>query len=598
MELSSSQNKLLQNNATRDNLDSTQRRLADLNEEVTNLNYLLEEEKTKRRLAEDRCTTQQDAYELRLRQRQEELETVSWSKTELEKSGANKDYEIEKLRQQLADGEARIKELQKEMSKVRSQFSTEISNLKLSYESQIHVSRTDIQRLAAQREDDTADLQLQKDRLEAERRNLEEELRSLRVSLSMAEEHRMRAEEEARSQRAVITEEGRRRRELESQVEGLLRQMDEENSQYTEELAQVMKSLQDKSEELAYTAHSLEEETRRRRTVEEGQSVLEQTMAQLQVKLTSSSMIATQLGECEEELQKMRLELERESRERSRVEQNMSRLQGRMKDLQAVRDGLESQVENLRKANQEEVSRRRDVETELENNTMAMADYNSTITALQQSQEHTSALEKRGEEERLRLQEELERSLRQNKTSAEQITQLSAELKALHQQHLQEQARGKEANLRSEGLYRTIEEKSKSLNENSVELQRLKEMTETQTKERLRLEAELRTTQHDKDELLRSKQGCDNELSSHISSLELQLQASERSNVDYRNLVSELSSERKKLTLETEKIQKQATEVHGSLAIRLLLFPNQTPNLDQVAISVFTQTSACMPEYL
>uniref|UniRef100_A0AAQ4QV92 Desmoplakin b n=1 Tax=Gasterosteus aculeatus aculeatus TaxID=481459 RepID=A0AAQ4QV92_GASAC len=564
VELSSSQNKLLQNNATRDNLDSTQRRLADLNEEVTNLNYLLEEEKTKRRLAEDRCSTLQDAYELRLRQRQEELETVSWSKTELEKSGANKDYEIEKLRQQLADGEARIKELQKEMSKVRSQFSTEISNLKLSYESQIHVSRTDIQRLAAQREDDTADLQLQKDRLEAERRNLEEELRSLQVSLSMAEEHRMRAEEEARSQRAVITEEGRRRRELESQVEGLLRQMDEENSQYTEELAQVMKSLQDKSEELAYTAHSLEEETRRRRTVEEGQSVLEQTMAQLQVKLTSSSMIATQLGECEEELQKMRLELERESRERSRVEQNMSRLQGRMKDLQAVRDGLESQVENLRKANQEEVSRRRDVETELENNTMAMADYNSTITALQQSQEHTSALEKRGEEERLRLQEELERSLRQNKTSAEQITQLSAELKALHQQHLQEQARGKEANLRSEGLYRTIEEKSKSLNENSVELQRLKEMTETQTKERLRLEAELRTTQHDKDELLRSKQGCDNELSSQISSLELQLQASERSNVDYRNLVSELSSERKKLTLETEKIQKQATEVHGT----------------------------------
>ncbi|XP_040041126.2 desmoplakin isoform X1 [Gasterosteus aculeatus] len=565
VELSSSQNKLLQNNATRDNLDSTQRRLADLNEEVTNLNYLLEEEKTKRRLAEDRCTTQQDAYELRLRQRQEELETVSWSKTELEKSGANKDYEIEKLRQQLADGEARIKELQKEMSKVRSQFSTEISNLKLSYESQIHVSRTDIQRLAAQREDDTADLQLQKDRLEAERRNLEEELRSLRVSLSMAEEHRMRAEEEARSQRAVITEEGRRRRELESQVEGLLRQMDEENSQYTEELAQVMKSLQDKSEELAYTAHSLEEETRRRRTVEEGQSVLEQTMAQLQVKLTSSSMIATQLGECEEELQKMRLELERESRERSRVEQNMSRLQGRMKDLQAVRDGLESQVENLRKANQEEVSRRRDVETELENNTMAMADYNSTITALQQSQEHTSALEKRGEEERLRLQEELERSLRQNKTSAEQITQLSAELKALQQQHLQEQARGKEANLRSEGLYRTIEEKSKSLNENSVELQRLKEMTETQTKERLRLEAELRTTQHDKDELLRSKQGCDNELSSQISSLELQLQASERSNVDYRNLVSELSSERKKLTLETEKIQKQATETTASM---------------------------------
>ncbi|KAM8874633.1 desmoplakin-B isoform 2-T2 [Spinachia spinachia] len=117
VELSSSQNKLLQNNVTKDNLDSTQRRLADLNDEVTNLNYLLEEEKTKRRLAEDRCTTQQDAYELRLMKRQEELDTVSWSRTELEKSGANKDYEIEKLRQQLVEGAARIKDLQNEMSK-------------------------------------------------------------------------------------------------------------------------------------------------------------------------------------------------------------------------------------------------------------------------------------------------------------------------------------------------------------------------------------------------------------------------------------------------------------------------------------------------
>ncbi|XP_075944187.1 desmoplakin-B [Anarhichas minor] len=564
LELSSSQDRVLSmeevKQTTALQCSATNDSLADLNDEVARANYLLEEEKRKRRLAEERYATQQEEYELVLRKRQKELETVSWSKTEVEKSVADKDHEIERLKRQLAEEAARIKELQKEMSKVRSQFSTEINNLKLSYESQIHVSRTDIQRLAAQREENTADIQLQKDRIEAERRNLEEELRRLRMSMSLVEEHRMRAEEEAHSQRAVITEEGRRRRELESQVEVLLGQIDEESSQYTEELAQVMKSLQDKSEELAYITHSLEEETRRRRTIEEGQSVLEQTLAQLQVKLTSSSMAATQLGECEEELQEMRLELERESREQSRVEQNMSMLQGRMKDLQAVRDGLESQVENLRKANQEEVSRRRQVETELESKTMTMTDYINTITTLRLSQEHASTSEKRGEEERLRLQKEMERSLRQNKTSAEHITQLNAELKALQQQLLQEQARGKEANLRNEGLYRTIEEKSKALNENSVELQRLKEMTETQTKERLRLEEKLRATQHDKEELLRSKQGSDDELSSQISGLELQLQASERSNIDYRNLVSELSSEREKLKLETEKIQKQANE--------------------------------------
>ncbi|XP_073332986.1 desmoplakin-A-like [Pagrus major] len=559
------QNVAAQCSSTRESLDSTQSQLSDLNDQVTRLNYLLEEEKRKRRLAEERYTQQQEEYDSVLRKRQKELETVSWSKTEVEKSVASKDHEIEQLRRQLAAEAAKIKELQKEMSKVRSQCSMEINNLKLSYESQIHISHTDIQRLATQREENTAEFQLQYDRMVAQRRSLEEDVRRFRMSISEAEDQRKRAEEEAHSQRAVIIEEAQKRRELESQVEALMNQIDEEGSQYREELAEVMRSLQEKSEELAYITHSLEEETRRRRTIEEGKVVLEQTLAKQEVKLTSSSKAATELGECKEELQKICLELERESKERSRVEQNMSRLQGRMKDLQAVRDGLESQVETLRMANQEEVVRRRQVETELEQASLAMKEYNSTITTLRQSQDQAGLSEKRGEEERLRLQEELERSLRQNKTSAECMTQLSTELKALQQQLLQEQARVKEANLRNESLYRTIEERSKALNENTVELQRLKELTETQTKERLRLEEELRESRHDKEELLRSSQTSDDELSTQIAALELQLQASERSNKDYHNLVSELSSEREKLKLETKKIQNQATETSATM---------------------------------
>uniref|UniRef100_I3JGQ8 Desmoplakin b n=1 Tax=Oreochromis niloticus TaxID=8128 RepID=I3JGQ8_ORENI len=556
----------LQCSATKENLDNTQSQLAGLRDQVERLNYLLDEEKRKRKLAEERYTQQQEEYEAVLRKRQNELETVSWSKVEVEKTLSNKELEIEQLRRQLADETARSMEVQKEISKVRSQYSTEISNLKLSYESQIHVSHADMQRLAAERDEDTVELQLQYDRMEAERRNLEEELRRLRISINQVEEQRKAADEEAHTQRAVIIEEGRKRRDLESQVELLMRQRDEQSSQYRAELAEVRKDLQETSDRLAYVTHSLEEETRRRQTAEEGQGVLEQTLSQLQVKLTNSSVAVTQVREYKEELQKLRLELERESRERSRVEQNMKSLQGRIKDLQAVRDGLESQVENLRQANQEEVARRRQIESELEKTNMTLAEHSSTIVALRQSQEQVSNSEKRGEEERLQLQEELEKSLRQKKTSAEHITQLSSDLKALQQQLLEEQLKVKEANLRNESLYKSIEEKSKILNMNSVELQRLKELTEAQTKERLRLDEELRTTRHEKDELLRAKQGSDDELSSQITALELQLQASERSNLDYRNLVSELSSEREKLKVETEKIQTQATEVHGSLS--------------------------------
>lgn len=608
-ELSNSQNQLLsmeevkrntalQCNATKESLDSTQSQLGDLNDQVTRLNYMLEEEKRKRRLAEERYTQQQQEYEGVLRKRQTELETVSWSKVEIEKNVVSKDHEIEQLRRQLCDEGARVKELQKEISKVRSQCNEELSNIQLNYESQIHISRTDIQRLAAQREDDTAELQLQYERMEAERKNLEEELRRLRIYICQAEQQIKRAEEESHNQRAVITEEGRRRRELEIQVEVLMRERDQDNDKYRENLAEAMELLQEKGEQLAYVTHSLEEETRRRKTTEEGQAVLEQTLAQLQAKLTNSAVVATQLRECEEELQRIRLELERESRERGRVDQNVNRLQGRIKDLQTVRDGLEIQVEGLRKANQEEVARRRQVETELERTTATVTEYTSTIRALRQTQEQASSSEKRCEEEHRQLQKELENSLAQNKASAEQMT----ELKALEQQLVQEQSRVKEANLRNEGLHKTLEERSKVLNDNSFELKRLNELTETQTKERLRLEEELRLVRFEKDEALRSKKGSDDELSSQITALELQLQTSERSNIDYGNLVSELSSEREKLKVETERIQNQAIEVHGSLAVSpgllssfpviVLIWPSQ------LAITVCSQTLACMLEYL
>lgn len=576
LQLSQSQNELLtmeevklhtvqQCNATKESLDNTQSRMADLSDQVTRLNYLLEEEKRKKRLAEERYGQQQEEYDSVLRKRQKELETISWSKMELEKSVSNKDHEIAQLRRQLAEEADRIKELQKEISKVRSNCSIEINNLKLSYESQIHDSRTDIQRLAAQKEEDTTELHMHCDRMKVEMRSLEDELRRLAVLLSESEEQRKRAEEEVVSQRAVIAEEGRRRRELENHVEVQMRQRDEERSRYREKLEDVMSRLEEKSKETAYIAHSLEEETRRRRTVEEGQDVLEKTLAQLQVKLTSASTAANQLDECREELQKVRLELDRETRERGRVEQNMSRVQGRMKDLHDVRDGLESQVENLRKSKQEEVAKRKKLEADLEKTMVAISEYTGTIASLRQTQEQAGRSEKRGEEERQRVQGELERSLRQNTCDAAQITQLSKELKALQQQLLQEQTRVKEANLKNQGLYVNTEEKSKALNECIADNKRLKQMTESLAKERLQLEEALKTARYDKEELKRTKQACDDELASQIGALELQLQASERTNTDYRNLVSELSSETEKLKLEAEKIQNQATEVHGTL---------------------------------
>uniref|UniRef100_A0AAQ6AIV8 Desmoplakin b n=1 Tax=Amphiprion ocellaris TaxID=80972 RepID=A0AAQ6AIV8_AMPOC len=113
-------NTALQCNATKESLDSTQSQLTELSDQVTRLTYLLDEEKRKRKLAEERYNQQQEEYESVLRKRQNELETVSWSKMDVEKSVANKDHEIENLRRQLDAETARVKELQTDISKTRA----------------------------------------------------------------------------------------------------------------------------------------------------------------------------------------------------------------------------------------------------------------------------------------------------------------------------------------------------------------------------------------------------------------------------------------------------------------------------------------------
>ena len=563
-------NTAMQCNATQENLDSTHSQLSSLREELERLKHENEEEARKRRLAEERYSKQQEEYEILLRKRKNEVQDANRAKMELEKNMTDKEREVEQLRQKLAEESSRVRDLQLEISKVRGICIAEINSFKLSYESQIQASHTDIQRLSAQREDDMTEQKLQCDRMEAERKNLEEELRRQWLSISEAEEGRRRAEQEALSQLSIIMEEGCRRRDLEDQVEALIRQREADDAQHREELVKLTKSLEEKSDQVAYVTHSLSEETRRRTTIEEGQSVMEETLAQLHMKLASSSVTIAGLKECEEELGRMRFEIERQVSERSRVEQNVSRLQGRIKDLQSIRDALESQVEVLRKSNQEEVTRRKKVEIELEQTTLTIREYTSTIAMLHESQEKANTAEKRVEEEILRLKGELEKSLRQNKTSSDHLNKFSFELKALQQNLLQEQACVKEARLCNENLYKSIEEKSKALDQNSVELQKLKEQTETLTKERLRLEEVLLVVCHEKDELIRSKLGSDEELVTQIAALEFQLQSSNRSSLDYKNVVTELSSEREKLKLETEKTQKQAIEVHGNSSSGLL----------------------------
>ncbi|XP_072543154.1 desmoplakin-A isoform X1 [Salminus brasiliensis] len=553
-------------NATKENLDSTHTQLRDLNEQVARLTLLIDEEKRKRRLAEERYTSQQTEYETAIRKRQKELDELNWSKIDFEKAIKDKEREIERLKMQLEDEASRRRAAESETSKVRNQFNQEITSLKQTYESEIHITKTSVLKATQQKEEDTSVLKLQLERLSDEKRDIEAELRRLRVSISQTEEDRKRAEHEAQQQRSSVTEENRRRKELEVQVQTVTRQRSEFEAMYKEQLAKANTDTQEKIRQIALLKQNLEDETRQRKALEVENRNLKQSGAELLAKHTSSLEVINKLKIAEQEARVIRVELEKQTSEKGIIEQNASRLQTRIKDLQAMVDSLEAELEKEKKSSQDELTRRKRIEAELERVTQTCREYTTTINTLRIHKEEESATGRRYEQDLRRIQDELDKSLREHKATSETLAKLTAELKALQQQLLQEQARVREVNLRNETLYKTIEEKSRVLNESTSEVEKLQTLTQKLTKERLKLEEELRAIRQERDDLRNDRSSIESEHTTKLSAIQTQLQNANKGGLELQVHINELTKERDYLKAEIAKIQKQSTET--SLMIR------------------------------
>uniref|UniRef100_A0A669ELT6 Desmoplakin b n=1 Tax=Oreochromis niloticus TaxID=8128 RepID=A0A669ELT6_ORENI len=251
----------LQCSATKENLDNTQSQLAGLRDQVERLNYLLDEEKRKRKLAEERYTQQQEEYEAVLRKRQNELETVSWSKVEVEKTLSNKELEIEQLRRQLADETAR--------------------SMELSYESQIHVSHSQYNEIVTERDTLLLKLQLsEKDKDHISR--LEEELSRIKLSLESEYRNKQRLQEENErvkrdlsywkdqcdSKHGLVRQYEtdkdileREKKSLKSEIERLMRELRELEESYKLKLSAIQKELH----EVTIVRKNIETELKTRR---------------------------------------------------------------------------------------------------------------------------------------------------------------------------------------------------------------------------------------------------------------------------------------------------------------------------------------------
>ncbi|KAF4088598.1 hypothetical protein AMELA_G00056630 [Ameiurus melas] len=546
--------------AARENLDTTQNQLKELSDQVARLTLLIEEEKRKRRLAEERYTSQQQEYEAAIRKRQKELDELNWSKIDFEKAIKDKEREIERLKMQLEDESSRRRAAESETSKVRNQLNQEISTLKQTYESEIHVTKTTVLKATQQKEEDNAALNLQLERLMDEKRDLEEELRRLHLSISQTEEARKRAEQEAYQERSSGTEETRKRKELEIHIQTITRQRTELETKYKDELTQANNRTQEKVRQISVLTQNLDEETRKRKALEQENQRLRQSEADLLAKHTSSLEVINKLKITEKETNLIRVELEKQASEKGKVELSASRMQTRIKDLQDMIDKLEAELNKEKKGNQDELTRRKRIEAELEKVNQLCREYSTTINTLRVHKEEESATGRRHEQDLRRVQEELDKSRKEHTVTSEKLSRLTAELKALQQQLIQEQARVREVNIRNETLYKTIEEKSRGLNESMSEIEKLKSLTQNLTKERLKLEEELRSVRQERDDLRSNKTSNESEHMAQLSAIQLQLQTSNKRSLELQAQLRELTKERENLKAEIAKIQKQYTE--------------------------------------
>ncbi|TRY94267.1 hypothetical protein DNTS_007112 [Danionella cerebrum] len=546
--------------STQDSLDSTQIQLKSLQDEMSRLKFLIEEEKRKRRLAEDRYTTQQEEYEIAIRKRQKELDELSLSKSQFERAIKEKEREIERLKLQLEDEASRRSAAELETSKVRTKLNQEITSLKQSYESEIHITKTTVLQSTQQKEEQSANLRLQLERLASEKRDLEDELRKLQISFSQTEAARRKAEEDAHQKKSLAVEENRSKKDLESQIQIILHQREEIETRYKVEVAEVNRLAQEKSHEITSLMQNLQDETRRRKALEVENQSLRQSQAEILAKQSSTTEVINKLKVSEQEVLIVKREIEVHKNEKYKLEQNANRLQSRINELQSKVNELQVEFEKERRINQDELTRRKRMEMELDRVNQLCREYTTTINTMRVQHEQESVSGRRFEQDLRGYKDDLEKTQKEYKITVETLTKVSAELKSLQQQLIREQGLVREANQRNDSLYKTIEDKSRLLNEATSEIEKLQTLTQNLTKEHLRLEEELRSIRLERDDVKRSLKTIESESASRLSAIQFQLQTSNNRTLELQELINEVTKERESLRVEIAQIQKQFTE--------------------------------------
>ncbi|XP_077348280.1 desmoplakin isoform X3 [Lithobates pipiens] len=331
----------MEGSSAKQNVDKCYSQITELNEKITRLTYEIDDEKRRRKALEDRCELQKNEFDQIQQRRQSELEGANRHKIETDKTIKEKEYEIEKLKLLLQDEGQRKREYESELLKVRKQCSEEVSSLRNKYESEINITKTTIQQITVQKEEDTYDLRSQLEKLSRENRDLTQEITRLNETIVQTNEQRRRAEEDVFQQKASGSELSQRKQQLEIELQKIIRVNSEEITGYKRSLEEASRTIQDRNNELDKLKYQLQEEAARQRQYE---NELKKATSKIQ---ESSSKYLEVFQEKESLLMKLKL-LEQDKMRLQRLEEELSRAKAALDAESRNKQRLEDEKQQIR----------------------------------------------------------------------------------------------------------------------------------------------------------------------------------------------------------------------------------------------------------
>nr|XP_033790623.1 desmoplakin isoform X1 [Geotrypetes seraphini] len=560
-------------------LDRLMKENGGLKEEIKRLNDIILQSKEHHRRAEENILQQKASgselsqrkqqLELELRQlsslRSEETSQYKKSLDDAAKTIQDRNKEIEQLKIKLQEEAARQRQYENELAKVRNSYDEEIINLKNKYESEINITKTTIQQITVQKEEDTSSFRAQVDKVMREKRDLMDEINRLKNSLAQATDNLRKTEECVHQQKTTGSELSQKKQQLEIEMRQLTQLHAEDDMRHKRSLDDAAKTIQDRNKEIERLKKLIDTEIDQRKSLESEHVKLKRSQFELQKSNDNATDTIKNLKVQEQELTKLKTEYERLSQDKERKAQEIVKLQNSFKELQLQKQEVEERFSSQKIIISEESMKRVKLEDELKSMRKSCLEQGTKITSLTQQIEQLTIVKKRSEDDLKHQRDAIDSTLREQQRTVDELNALKTEVETLRRLSSHEQENVKQGHIRNEHLQKTIEERNKSLNESKIEIERLQSLTENLTKEHLRLEEELRNVKLEYDDVKKCKDEMDGEKNATITELKNQLQISSKRTLELQGLINELQKERENLRKEIEKFQRQAIEASNKI---------------------------------